>query len=197
MITYPSNPFSKGFLEGPRRPQSLASEYIPARPSALEFSKQWTDFLPKNEARKGTLDDLVFDLDAEKFNNDLIVSEHLHPAFDEAWNLQQLQDDWDGEGSHAFTCAHIERVCEFLMAGFDWAWRKFDYIIPAPTIAPGPAESIDIQWQTSNGRLLLNIPRDASVPITYYGEDRVGNSAKHKVCTKTDNSLFVWLMEML
>jgi len=72
-------------------------------------------------------------------------------------------------------------------------WEKHGVKIGAPEILPGPDGSIDIHWNYPGYELLLNVPPDSDQPITYYGDDRKGNSLKGVLASADNGGFLLWL----
>ncbi len=97
----------------------------------------------------------------------------VETAIQESRTLLDLKDDWDGEGSRGYAASTLERATEFLLTNVLSLWKSQRAYVPAPVIGPGPDGSIDINWQFTARKLLVNVPADADKPATFYGSDRV------------------------
>jgi hypothetical protein len=108
--------------------------------------------------------------------------------------MLEWDDNWDGDGSPAYDEATLARAADFLMRSSIALWADFRLNSPVPEIAPGPDGSLDLDWQTANRELLVNIPADLDKPATFYGDDKVNTKLKGILDTSADN---VWLLMWL
>ena len=89
-----------------------------------------------------------------------------------AESLLRLGDDWDGEGSPAYSSATLDTAEEFLKILSTYVWGQLESDLPVPTIAPGPEGSVDIHWKRREWELLVNIPPAGSnEPAVFYGDN--------------------------
>ena len=117
-------------------------------------------------------------------------------AIKDSRHLLDLEDDWDGEGSPAYTEATWKRATDFLRANANKLRSLLDRQTPVPDISPGPYGSIDLHWQTQTRELLVSIPVEPEQPAGYYGDDHGKNRIKGTLDTAGRNEwLLMWLME--
>jgi hypothetical protein len=88
----------------------------------------------------------------------------------DADKLNQLEDNWDGEGSTHFLNGHVERVKEFILECCSAAVDLTGQRLPVPDILPGPARAIDIHWKDRHAELLACFPERFGAPVTFYGD---------------------------
>jgi len=124
----------------------------------------------------------------------------VEAAIQESRTILDLKDDWDGEGSCGYAASTLERVNGLLSNNALSLWRSQRVQIPAPVIGPGPDGSIDINWQLTTRKLLVNVPADADKLATFYGSDRVGrgelahNVIEGRLDTSVQNQwLLMWI----
>ena len=84
-----------------------------------------------------------------------------------------LEEDWDGEGSPAFSKQTLGAIRDFLFELVDESELS---VVKQVWIAPFSGGSIDLQWQTEHFDLLINFCADGNV--TYYGKDTYGHSIR-------------------
>ncbi len=108
--------------------------------------------------------------------------------------MSEWQDNWDGDGSPAYTKATLARAADFLLRNVTALWAEYKLSAPVPDIAPGPGGSLDLDWHDTNRELLVNIPADPNKPATFYGDDRANIKLKGSLDTSADN---VWLLMWL
>lgn len=119
---------------------------------------------------------------------------HLRAAIDRSRAVLELPDDFDDEGSPAYTEEVWRRAVTFLEQNAEWVRSCFDRLIEAPEILPGPEGSIDIHWDYPSYELLVNIPADPEGMAGFYGDDRGKISIKGTFDPKTFNhGLLLWL----
>jgi len=83
--------------------------------------------------------------------------------------ILSLKENWDAEGAEKFNKDTLERVCSLLKAVFQNLWNEM-IDIPFPLIQPVPDGSIDLNWETKNFELLINIPATQEDLVNFYGE---------------------------
>ena len=86
-------------------------------------------------------------------------------------NILTLEDNWDTEGSKSFLETTWKAAAIFLIEYSKQVNNTFGYVIDVPKIYPGPNGSIDIDWETSNYGLIINIA-DGGDLATYYGDNK-------------------------
>lgn len=130
----------------------------------------------------------------------LEVPPPLAPLADEIERSRQildLEDNFDGEGSPAYSLDTWERATRFLLANAVFAFECLDIVPPVPDITPGPQGSIDIFWQSRSQELLLNVPADPSARASYYGDDRDASVMKGWLTTEDRSSTLLLLLYWL
>jgi hypothetical protein len=111
------------------------------------------------------------------------------------WMLD-LRDNWDDEGSPAYTEKTWKRAMTFLLKNAVALWQEKQLLINAPAVHNGPEGSIDIYWETPSKKLLINVPSDDSEPVKFYGYDTRGNEVKGTLnLSETNQWLILWQME--
>lgn len=109
-------------------------------------------------------------------------------------SILELKDNWDDEGSPAYSEATWNRAVLFFLKNALWVWKNHATIIDAPRILPGPKGTIDLHWETETYELLINIPIEPSAPATFYGDDRGNLSIKGTFDPSVYNKgLLMWL----
>ena len=86
-------------------------------------------------------------------------------------NILTLEDNWDTEGSKSFSEITWKAAAIFLIEYSKQVNNTFGYVIDTPKIYPGPNGSIDIDWETSNYGLIINIAEGGD-SATYYGDNK-------------------------
>jgi hypothetical protein len=117
----------------------------------------------------------------------------IRKAIDRSKAIQQLDDDWDDEGSEGYTASTWQRVADFVSAQANAA-RNSGLLIGVPVIAPADRGSIDIHWRNADCDLLINVPAQLQKPGTYYGSNQRGETVSGRLDTQGPRSdLLLWL----
>jgi hypothetical protein len=98
----------------------------------------------------------------------------IHPilrAIDSSRQILELKDDWDEHGGEPYLEETWARAKNFLLQQAKLARENLRREMAPPAILPGPGGSIDLHWKTNRFELLVNIPREATQPATFYGDD--------------------------
>jgi hypothetical protein len=119
----------------------------------------------------------------------------LKAEIDRAREILKLGDDWDGEGSPAYSAHTLNRATEFLKAHSAKSYALRSAYPPSPRIGPGPNGSIDLHWKQKAWELLANIPKEDNQMAVFYGDDYGAAKIKGSFDPKTVNLGIVnWLM---
>ena len=122
--------------------------------------------------------------------------EAISAAIQQSKRIIEWEDNWDSEGSPAYSEATWRRATDLLRRSVLSVWQSSGLIVDVPRIAPGPDGSIDIHWRNGNRKLLINIPTDANGYATFYGEKGPDNTVEGNLNTSSDNQwLLMWLMK--
>lgn len=118
----------------------------------------------------------------------------LMAAINKSRMMLEWEDDWDGEGSPAYSEETWLRATGFLQQNAEELWRKIGFAVAAPKVGPGPNGSIDLHWRTGEYELLLNIPTDSSAQAEFYGDNNRGEVVKGSLDIASSALwLFLWL----
>lgn len=90
--------------------------------------------------------------------------------------LLELQDDWDGEGSCAYSLEVWERATSLLKASAEAFIASGGKNPSVPIVWIGPHGSVDIFWRLTQCELLMNVPPDLKEPASFYGDGKDGQS---------------------
>jgi hypothetical protein len=119
----------------------------------------------------------------------------LQAEIKRAETILDLEVDWDGESSVAYTQETFDRAVNFLTAHSAKLHEMCKLHLPVPNIGPGPNGSIDLHWKNEDWELLVNIPGDVSRPASFYGDDYGVQKIKGSLDPKTINlGIVAWLM---
>jgi hypothetical protein len=110
-------------------------------------------------------------------------------------HLLTLADNWDDEGSPAYSKEALARAAYFLTAHSAKGHDLCSSYPPAPRIGPGPNGSIDLHWKQEKWELLVNIPANDTQMAVFYGDDYGAAKIKGSFDPKAVNLGIVnWLM---
>ena len=104
------------------------------------------------------------------------VRERIEIAIARIRALSQLKDDWDGDGSKAIPPEVIERSIVFLTRAIELFSEPGTPLPPTPSVGPAPEGSLDIVWESTTFRMLINLAEVGNA--TYFGEDFLGATYK-------------------
>ena len=104
------------------------------------------------------------------------VSERIDPAIARIRDLSLLEDDWDGEGNRSIPPEVIDLGIVFLRKAIRILSHPGNPLPPTPSVGPGPQGSLDIIWESTSFRVLVNLAETGKA--TYYGEDSLGATYK-------------------
>lgn len=120
----------------------------------------------------------------------------INKAIDGSRAILALPDDWDGEGSAAYSPATWQRATAFLWRNALRIWKRDGIEIAVPRIGPGPEGSIDLHWKLHEREVLLNVPAVADEPMTFYGDDHDNDVVKGTLPgDRYHEWLFLWLAQ--
>lgn len=98
-----------------------------------------------------------------------LLFDHLC-AVKKSRKILKLPDDFDGEGSVAYTEEVWTRAVELYLNCVVELYVRHSYPLPVFSVNNGPDGSIDLHYDGGPIRLLINVPADHKTPVTYYGE---------------------------
>ena len=122
---------------------------------------------------------------------------HILQAIEKAIErIGALPDNWDDEGSPAYSKEVISRAAAFVKVNALSCHQRFGSVIRVPKILPGPDGSIDVHWKTAEYEMLVNISADPKAPASFYGDDygtaKITGSFDPE---KSNLGLLTWLTE--
>ena len=94
----------------------------------------------------------------------------LFKTMNKSQYILQLEDDWDDAGSEKYQDQTWINAMSFLARYAQNLFNDFNIIINSPKIYHGPKGSIDILWEPSAYRLVINIPKDGNKAM-FYADD--------------------------
>ena len=119
----------------------------------------------------------------------------LEAEIESARTLLNLGDNWDGEGSPAYSKHTFERAIAFLRMHVERVWEA-GINAPVPYINPGPHGSIDLHWKERTWELLVNVPAEETRPAVFYGDDYGAGVIKGTIDpARYSFGLLEWLMK--
>lgn len=97
----------------------------------------------------------------------------LFKTIDKSQYILQLEKDWDDAGAEKYEEKTWINAVSFLLSYAKKLYDDFNIIINSPKIYHGPKGSIDILWEPSAYRLVINIPKEGDKAMFYadnYGD---------------------------
>lgn len=94
----------------------------------------------------------------------------LFKTIDKSQYILQLEEDWDDAGGAKYDETTWLNAMSFLMRYAKTLYNDFNIIINSPKIYHGPKGSIDIIWEPSAYRLVINIPKEGPKAM-FYADD--------------------------
>ena len=91
----------------------------------------------------------------------------LFKEIDKSQYILKLDDDWDDAGGEKYQTQTWVNATSFLMRYAKALHDDFNIVINSPKIYHGPKGSIDILWEPSAYRLVINIPKDGQKAMFY------------------------------
>ncbi len=104
----------------------------------------------------------------------------------------------DGEEREIYSRHNLIKIKQFLLSLRRNLLQEFNLSLNMPYILPGPDGSIDIHWDLSKYKLLINFPRETSEEITVVGHRNRKNVIK--LSTEPQNAirgLINWLYSVM
>ena len=121
---------------------------------------------------------------------------HLTQAIHAAKSILKLPINWDEDGALPVSPLTYDSAMRFLQQYVLFIFDNYKVIIETPSINPVKNGSIDLEWQTPNARLLINI-RDTQNAYYYGDQHKNINSIKGNVSIQTvENFLAVWMTKL-
>ena len=112
----------------------------------------------------------------------------------ESRSILELPDDWDANGTSAFSQAHLARATGFLFGAVTSIWESERKVLAVPAIQPVSGGSIDIHWKTDDAELLINVPPSDDALAKFYGDNFGKRVIKGMLeLSKEDYTLLLWL----
>ncbi len=146
-----------------------------------ELDKQWAEYSQE-------------EISAEHYKSNLVKG--LENEIERAREMLDLEEDWDGEGSPAYSQDTFELAVSFLTAHSKHLWDSACLHPPVPRIAPGPNGSIDLHWKREAWELLVNIPANVTDMAVFYGDDYGVQKIRGSIDPKQVNfGIATWLMK--
>lgn len=119
-----------------------------------------------------------------------ICLENIINCIKKAEIIVELPNNWDFDGSKEYSETTWKHAVLFLCDFAKQLYNQFNIIVDTPKIYPGDNGSIDIDWETPNYGLIINIAEGGEL-ATYYGDNEYGNSIEGELSTKNFTIDFV------
>lgn len=110
----------------------------------------------------------------------------LERAIDDAKEILNLEDDWNGEGAEQISPEIFDVASNFLRRYDSYLKETFKIDLLVPEINPCPNGTIDLSWRSPSARLLVNIKFIEGQYYAYFYGDRYNNKSPLKGNTQTE-----------
>jgi len=150
-------------------------------------------FLPKN-----AISTLITDSEiGEEIKLPSITNKVFDPEFfdeiNESKRFLEIEDNWDDLGSKSYKLETWVKMKDFLVKfGRDF-YNSSSLILPVPFVNPGKTGAFDLHWKTKNFELLLRIPEEDDVPISFYGDNYENIKIRGTLEVSKLDSLIEWI----
>ena len=94
----------------------------------------------------------------------------LFKTMDKSQYILQLEADWDDANAEKYEETTWLNAMAFLSRYAKSLYEDFNVVINSPKIYHGPKGSIDILWEPSAYRLVINIPKEGRKAL-FYADD--------------------------
>jgi len=111
----------------------------------------------------------------------------------ESKRFLELEDNWDNLGSKTYKIETWNKMKDFLLNITHDFYNRSSLILPVPYINPGNSGAFDLHWKTKNFELLLRIPEENNVPISYYGDNYANIKIRGTLEFSKIESLIEWI----
>ena|SRR2546422_8585400 len=131
-----------------------------------------------------------------EFQHPAAMPELLRSTIMESRSLLNLPDNWDGEGSAAYSESTWQRAVNFLVEQWTEFLKTEGRAMELPSILPDSNGSIDLWWDTEEFQLLISIPASELLPASLYGHKHGGQKIEYVLnSSKADERLVRWMAE--
>ncbi len=123
------------------------------------------------------------------------ISIRIAEAVKSSRRILDLPENWDEEGSPAYSDETWERATQFVLKNAIGQRRDSGVWVAPPKITPGPDGSIDVRWKTPTRSVLINFPHAEQEPVQFFGSDGDVETIKGNLDLTSPNQwILVWLM---
>ena len=105
-----------------------------------------------------------------KFDEKIFNSDFFN-EMEDSKRFLELEDNWDDLGSKSYKLETWIRMKDFLIKIIKDFYTHSSLILPTPYINPGKGGAFDLHWKTEHFEILLRIPEEDEVPISFYGDN--------------------------
>jgi len=156
-------------------------------------TKQWPNFPLSRLWHSPVLNPFQQALKGNKMKN------KVEELIEQSRYILTLEEGWDEEDALPVNKAIWENATSFLRAYAKYINQHYDFSFELPEINPLRDGSIDLEWRTSKGRLLINFNEKNPHEASFYG-DRYADedSIKGNVDVKeVKEHLAIWMKNCL
>jgi hypothetical protein len=138
---------------------------------SIDRSSVYPDFSTKNEPSTLIKDsEIGEEIELPSISNKIFDSE-IFKEIEDSKRFLELEDNWDDLGSKSYKLETWIKMKDFLIKFAKDFHNRSSLILPAPHINPGKAGALDLHWKTKNFEILLRIPEEDEVTISFYGDN--------------------------
>lgn len=101
----------------------------------------------------------------------IIINPEFFYEINESKRFIEIENNWDNLGSKTYKLETWLKMKDFLLKIAQAFYNRSSLILPVPYINPGKSGAYDLHWKTNNFELLLRIPEEYNVPISFYGDN--------------------------
>ena len=105
-----------------------------------------------------------------KFDEKIFNSDFFN-EMEDSKRFLELEDNWDDLGSKSYKLETWIKMKDFLIKIIKDFYNHSSLILPTPYINPGKGGAFDLHWKTEHFEILLRIPEEDEVPISFYGDN--------------------------
>ena len=110
------------------------------------------------------------ELKGNKMKNADTYNSQLDELIEQSKYMLALEEGWDEEDALPIGKAIWENATSFLRAYAGYIHQHYEIQLELPEINPLRDGSIDLEWRTSSGRLLINFDKENPREASFYGD---------------------------
>ena len=100
-----------------------------------------------------------------------IINPEFYSEINNSKRFLKLMDNWDNLGSKFYKLETWIKMKNFLLKIARDFYNHSSLLLPPPYINPSASGAFDLHWKTKDFELLLRIPEENDVLISFYGDN--------------------------